>query len=288
MTVLLIDIGNTRIKWRFAEITPHRSASANIRWAGREQALALDDAESLAATWRTITDESLEAVFVSNVASAEREAVVVDAAARRWAGASVLRVRPQASQCGVANGYRDPAQLGPDRWMAMLGAHACRPDRTLLVCSFGTATTIDLLIDDDTAGRSASFVGGMILPGFDAMRLSLASSTARLPLAHGNAVDFADTTDDAIVSGIVAAQVGAVGVALRGARERLSARLETFPLLCLLAGGGADAVAPHVGQLNVDVERVHDLVLRGLAAVAVEHFVAARRAPDPALTASHR
>jgi type III pantothenate kinase len=75
------------------------------------------------------------------------------------------------------------------------------------VANCGTATTIDAVTADGV------FLGGMILPGLGLMASSLARNTAQLPqiAQDGKLPDgFADNTDDAILSGILAAQSGAI------------------------------------------------------------------------------
>lgn len=277
MIALLIDIGNSRIKWRIANIG---FGAAEPRWLSNEQAVAVDQRSELAAAFASQAGYAVEAVFFSNVAADTVATVVRDAVTQTWRDAPIRVLRPLARQCDVVNGYRDPARLGPDRWLAMIGARARFPQRSLLVCSFGTATTIDLLVAPDASGF-ATFVGGLILPGFDSMRASLESSTARLPLADGRAIDFADDTDDAITSGIAVAQSGAVERAWRTARERLDPSLRAT-LLCVLAGGRATTVEHSLAGMDVVVEVVHDLVLRGIAAVAGETMALAALQPHPA------
>lgn len=70
--------------------------------------------------------------------------------------------------------YRPRSTLGPDRIANAVAARALvRGD--LLVLSFGTAVTIDLVRSDGT------FLGGMILPGHDAIVGALADRAALLP-----------------------------------------------------------------------------------------------------------
>ena len=270
MNTLLIDIGNTRVKWRFVE---HPDAGAPHGSEHSLAVIALDDADR---AFAVDAPQTVDEVLVSNVASEASEAILVDAVVRRWPEATVHRVRSQAEACGVVNGYREPAQLGPDRWMALLGAHALHAERSMLVCSFGTATTIDLLLVRGP-DAPAHFFGGLILPGIDPMRAALATNTARLPLSTGRVVDFAIRTDDAIATGVMAAQVGAVEMAWRRALPRATAAGFAPPTLCLLAGGRAADVAPFLPAMDATIETVHDLVLRGLAAVARRHRGAAAR-----------
>ena len=99
------------------------------------------------------------------------------------------------------------------------------------VVSLGTATTADVL---DGAGV---FQGGVILPGLDLMRSSLARDTAQLPLADGRFDPLPRRTVDAIVSGCLHAQLGAI--------ERMFRLVEAETgAVCLLNGGAAGSLAP--------------------------------------------
>ena len=270
---LLVDIGNSRIKWRIAHVDP---GTPDMRWLTSEQTLASNDRQQLPGLFAVHAGVAVDTVLLSNVSSDAAETFVRESASRLWPDPTVRSLRPVARQCGVVNGYRMPEKLGPDRWLALIGAHALHPARTLLVCSFGTATTIDLLVMPGTG--DARFVGGLILPGFEAMRAALSTTTARLPLAAGRAVAFADDTDDAVTSGIAAAQAGAVERAWR------NAVMTADPSLCLLAGGGAPTVAALLAGLDVPFDVAHDLVLQGMATVASHAMETAPLTPTVAKT----
>ncbi len=83
--------------------------------------------------------------LVSNVAGDGVEGTVRRALVARWPAIRIEPVVPARMRHGVVNGYAEPARLGPDRWLAMIGAADLFGDPATLVCSFGTATTIDLL-----------------------------------------------------------------------------------------------------------------------------------------------
>ena len=164
--------------------------------------------------------------------------------AARW-------IRAEAKQCGVQNGYREPARLGADRWAALIGARSLHGGGCVVVMA-GTATTVDRL---DADGR---FRGGLILPGVALMKKALASNTADLPLATGRWTPEPVATDDAIESGCIEAQLGAI--------ERMHARM-SGDALCMLSGGAAESLAP---LLNIPVRVVDNLVLEGLVRIASE------------------
>ncbi len=189
-----------------------------------------------------------ERLIICNVAGAA-------VAAKLEALAGSFRLEPEwfsssHSSCGVTNGYALPTQLGADRWAALIGARGIHSGNAIVVMS-GTATTIDAL---DAGGN---FFGGVIIPGLNLMRRSLASGTAGLPLADGNIVAFPRNTDDAITSGAVQATLGAI--------ERIAGQLfegaKDTDNLCLVSGGAADVLAPH---LQIRCRVVPNLVLEGL------------------------
>jgi len=151
-----------------------------------------------------------------------------------------------ADACGVRNGYDRPQQLGADRWAALIGARALHAGPAVVVMA-GTATTVDAL---DAAGQ---FRGGLILPGLSLMREALARNTADLPHAAGRYRAVPTNTDDAIVSGAIHATLGAI--------ERIRALAGT-DALCLLSGGAAAELAPHLMPAN---RLIGNLVLEGLA-----------------------
>ncbi len=250
--LLLIDAGNTQLKWALA---PAGAALAHWQSAG---SLRQDDADidqqlaALSLQWRAAVARH---AIVSNVAGETVPARItsalkqtgLDPAAVEWFQARDIRA-------GVRNGYREPARLGCDRFAALIGARHRFPDRALLVANCGTATTLDALTAD---GR---FVGGMILPGLGTMARSLAVNTAQLPEVTTITLErlFADNTQEAIISGCVGAQVAAI--------ERAQAHHPEPGALCVLSGGAAPYLAPH---LRVQVERIDNLVLTGLHAAAL-------------------
>ncbi len=168
-------------------------------------------------------------------------------------GAAWHDVRSTAHAAGVRNGYRNPAQLGVDRWCALIGARHLCPGNVLVVMA-GTATTIDALAAD---GR---FLGGLILPGQTLMRQALARDTAALPLAAGACTVWPQTTVDAIHTGTLYAQLGAI--------ERAWAAWPDSA--CLISGGAASLLAPLLSQPAQQVAHLPLLGLRHLARLELQ------------------
>ncbi|GAB6846846.1 MULTISPECIES: type III pantothenate kinase [Paraburkholderia] len=248
---LLIDAGNSRLKWAMADVGGAHayagSSSDEPDWAGLPPP---------ASAW------------ISNVAGdavAERIDTWLDA---RWPGLPRTTIRATAHQCGVTNRYAAPGALGSDRWAGLIGAHAAFPGEHLLIATFGTATTLEALRADGT------FVGGLIAPGWSLMMRSLGERTAHLPtIEAGEARDlltstarpepfFATDTHRSISAGCALAQAALI--------ERMWTELRDewqVPVRLVLGGGAADEVT---AALKVPHTRHDTLVLAGLALIAAE------------------
>ncbi|MEM1175596.1 MAG: type III pantothenate kinase [Pseudomonadota bacterium] len=242
MTALLVDAGNSRVKWGLW-------SGGRLRDSG---AVATEDIRSGAVSLPSV---AVSRVLISNVAG--------DELARRFAEdigdtAPLAFIETAAELAGVINGYRQPAQLGVDRWLALLGTRAETSDACLVVDA-GTAVTIDALAAD---GRH---LGGQILPGAPLMMASLAAGTSELPKVASDtgavlATDdvFATHTADAIRCGARTAVIGAVEHAYRQLQQDDSAaRL-------VLTGGDAPRM---LATIAAPVHHRPDLVLYGLAVI---------------------
>lgn len=240
--LLLIDAGNTRIKWALA--APGAPLGAWVD-CGAVPHAELND---LPACWQ---GRPITRAVVANVAGAklrDRLQLMLPTSSIVWF-ASVAKLD------GMRNGYRNPGQLGCDRFAAALGARALEPGKALVVATCGTATTIDAISAD------GHFLGGMILPGLGLMAAALASNTAQLPQLQQAGPErvlpsgFADNTDDAILAGCLAAQAGAIERACTLHKAQA----------CIVSGGAAPYIAP---VLTVAHRMVDNIVLIGLQRAA--------------------
>lgn len=235
---MLIDAGNSRLKWAVVE-------------DGHWRAQGAGDYTDWSAFTAQLTAGT--ACFIASVTSAAHEQRV--AALVEATGTPATWLRAGDEFAGVRNAYRNPQQLGVDRWMGLIAARQ-RSRAPTLVVSVGTAMTVDALAADGV------FLGGVIVPGADLMRQALLQGTARVAETAGQWQAFPRTTADAVESGIVAALCGAI----QQQQARLAGVSATAPR-CLLTGGGAERVLPH---LAVEAELVPDLVLEGIERVARE------------------
>jgi len=249
VTRLLLDVGNSRVKW----------AIARGPRLGRQRALALGargaiPAAALLAALPGHLD-SVRMVSVADTGATRRLASTL----RRATGAPVHILRTTASAAGVRCGYREPWRLGADRWAAVIGAHHLfAPARAVCVVDVGTALTVDFVARD---GRHR---GGAIVPGPGLMIASLLRDTQgiRRRAATSQAVGrtlYSRSTREAIEQGARYAAAAFIERALLEARRQFGGRPEL-----VVTGGGAPGVLPLVGG---PCRLVPDLVLRGLAAL---------------------
>ena len=248
---LLIDLGNTRIKWAWMSDAEEELENAGAARTG----------DGLADLPFLDSEETVAGALACNVAGIELGRKLAGLVQDRLS-AELVFVQARAFACGVTAAYANPLNLGADRWAALIGAHALGPADYCIVDA-GSTVTMDLLLAD---GRH---LGGYIAPGREMSLAAMAKGTAelasRLKDHSGRPQDLAPGTDsaEAMEKGTLAAQLGMI----RSGMERLASQGGGLPLLLLTGGGAGDLIA--TGELP-EAQVVPDLVLRGLAALALE------------------
>ncbi len=244
--MLLVDIGNSRVKWASFE-------------DGRLGALAAEKIGAWTeADWRAVLERTRATRVVAAAVGAPAAREALAAASRQVIGRAPEFVVSTAEAAGVRNGYSNPTQLGVDRWLAVIGAFH-RHKSACCVVDAGTALTVDAV--DGTGAHS----GGFIVPGPRLMVDTLLTRTSDLAdrWTWDGAPDptsFPTNTRDAMEHGCLIALAGLISVA----STNLAARVGQLPRL-VLTGGAADLLLPWLRQ---PVELVPDLVLQGLARIA--------------------
>lgn len=241
---LLIDLGNSRLKW---------AQYATGLW--RPDGASLDSEKNIEAlfdkAWGKIAKP--QRVIVCSVSSPERLNALEQWTRTRWSVMAHI-VRPQAEQFGVKNLYHRPEQLGADRWAALIGARGLT-DAAACVVDAGTAVTVEAL------SARGEFLGGAIFPGLRLLRESLIRGTEAISATAGNATDcLGHSTEDGVAAGTLFGLTGAVERLIDEYRRTLGGPMEIF-----LTGGDASALAVH---LRIQVTLAPDLVLKGLARIA--------------------
>lgn len=234
---LLVDIGNSRLKWTTAKSDGIDSTYfVDYRHA--------DFLDQLLQPWKKL--QGVVQLAIASVASKPITASVLELASQIWPGVEVVVPQASAEACGVKNAYLHPGLLGVDRWLALIGAHHHYSGACCIV-DCGTAITVDLIEAD------GGHLGGLISPGLALMRTALARNTAALPMGTADAeTNLAIETNTAIGNGTLLAAMGLIEAVMR--RQASVCQL-------ILTGGDARVIA---GQLMMPCRVDNELVFKGL------------------------
>lgn len=248
---LLIDLGNSRMKWCWASAGAASDPGAvdHRGLSGAELAAALPDPSG-----------PLDEIRVASVASPALTAALAAGLAARY-GCRPAVAMSAAAAGGLRNGYREPRQLGVDRWLALRGAWAREPQSAVCVIAAGTAFTLDLVMP------GGEHLGGLIVPGVSLMQDALKGATGNLarlsaqdppPMAREPAGSelVGQATGEAMARGALWALAGLASHHFGVLRERSpGARL-------VVTGGDAPQL---LALLPASAEYRPHLVLEGLA-----------------------
>jgi type III pantothenate kinase len=248
--ILVIDVGNTRLKWAWLTSTG----------LSDQQAVVHRDAKP--GMWTSALFESGQKpsrVLVSNVAGPAMAKTLTQLAKKKFKLTVEFVTATQEFQ-GLTNGYLDPALLGADRWLGLIGAWTMA--RTALcVVDAGTAVKVDGV---DASGQH---LGGLLAPGIHMMREALMNRTSDIAKAAlcstpSLAGILANNTIGAVSRGAVFALAGMADRAAEVIEQSTGARPKLF-----ITGGDAGMIT---GTMLGHGEIVPDLVLRGLALIAAQ------------------
>jgi type III pantothenate kinase len=142
--------------------------------------------------------------------------------------------------CGIQFAYKDPTTLGADRIAVIVGALS-RYRRSVIVVDAGTAITIDVASSD---GRH---LGGLILPGMDALAEIMHAKTAQLPEVHVRKPRnlAGRTTEECIRSGIFNGTMMMGSGLIRALRKRYGREF-----YCVSTGGSGSLMARYINEIE--------------------------------------
>lgn len=257
--ILLVDAGNSRLKWSYL-IDGKRSEQF-------AQDYLLVDAN-------TILSHLLEQ---ANAQEKPIKQLVVVSVLQNGFIQSIQRtceklmvnlhfISAQAEAYGVLNGYDDPSKLGADRFVGIIAAHHLLPQRHCIVISCGTAVTIDAIT------ATGKHLGGLILPGLRSFSDHLIKKAALLSTPKSPQTKlFASNTADAIASGSMYGLVEAInGISLRmktelGILNTVDGQNTTTPSVqTILCGGDAQTIHTYLST----TQREDDWMMQGLQVIA--------------------
>ncbi|MBV8971753.1 MAG: type III pantothenate kinase [Sphingomonadaceae bacterium] len=253
--LLAIDVGNTNIvfaivepggaiRWRW-RISTDRDRTADEYAVWLHQLMALEQVE------RAHIDAAIIATVVPpTLFNLQR-------LCRKYFSVEPLVVGGEGVQTGITIAVDNPREVGADRIVNAVAAHASTPGN-LIVVDFGTATTFDVVIDAEGQGI---YRGGAIAPGINLSMDALYSHAAKLPRI---AVEPPPGTGSAIGTNTVHAMQSGVFWGYVGLIEGLVARLTSEiggPVTVIGTGGLATLFNRHTPAIH----RVDgDLTISGL------------------------
>ncbi|AIL32000.1 hypothetical protein IX83_00475 [Basilea psittacipulmonis DSM 24701] len=235
---ILIDAGNSRIKVCFVDSqneTPQSYLVINH--------IHIDELKKWVADLPDLPKRAFGVNVAGQVIKAQIESMMPCPV--KW-----LKSEPQ-TLC-LTSAYRHE-QLGADRWYALLGLRWHCPKDVAMLVSMGTATTIDSI------SEANEFLGGLILPGTLMMTKSLHSGTANLPQVRVDKKvyfppDFPVNTVDAIRSGIIAAQCGAILRQWQALKSYYAQKGVVKEPKIYLSGGARHDIIPELKQQFLRLE----------------------------------
>lgn len=236
---LLIDIGNTRIKWCMDD-NGIINASQAIDYKNK------DFIKNLQNSWLALVI-SPQKIAISSVSTQQVSHQILALAKNNWPEIKVVIAKSSAQVLSVTNAYSQPEKLGVDRWLGLIALQYYYPGKSCIV-DCGTAITIDLL---DEKGKH---LGGLISPGLQLMKWSLSQETEDLfYIEQTHSVGLSNATESAIFSGTLYAAAGLIE--------------KTIGNICMcntliLTGGDAKLLANYI---NLESIIEPDFVLKGLS-----------------------
>jgi type III pantothenate kinase len=248
--ILVIDVGNTRLKWAWLTST------------GLSDQQAVVHRDTKPAIWTSALFKSGQMpsrVLVSNVAGPEM-GKTLNRLAKKIFRINAEFITAAREFQGLTNGYLDPSLLGADRWLALIGAWT-KARTALCVVDAGTAVKVDSV---DSGGHHQ---GGLIAPGIHMMREVLMNKTSDIAKAASNSTPslagvLANNTIAAVSRGAVFALAGMADRAAEVIAQSAGATPRLF-----ITGGDASMIT---GTMRTHGEIVPDLVLQGLAVIAAQ------------------
>jgi type III pantothenate kinase len=199
---LLIDSGNTRLKWA----TFDDGVLAEVKAVVHESTNVLSQLQK---EWAKLAHP--ESIYISCVNGSQSQ--LKSFLLNLWPNNKLTFVQSSVMSHGVINAYPQPDKLGVDRWLAMIAAKK-EYQAPLCIVDCGTAITLDCI---DAQGQH---LGGMIMPGWSLMQQALHTETANLKFSNANYTKgLANQTQAAIFNGRLTAIQGFIKAGMKGSEQ---------------------------------------------------------------------
>jgi type III pantothenate kinase len=237
---LLIDVGNTRIKWILVE---NSYDEAVVQYGSIEKLakafVAIDRAETKILLSAVNQIEDLQQLVRANGFD------------------KIIVAKSQASEAGIVNSYEQPERMGVDRWLAMIASYQLQSlgddKQGMIVVDAGSALTIDVL------NQEGVHQGGYIVPGLKMAETALFSNTEQVKRydesvptgnQYGALNKLGNNTVQCVEYGVINQHVALI--------EQVTRQYPEYKIM--ITGGDGDLLASFFPAATVD----ENLVLKGL------------------------
>src|SRR5690606_9728831 len=252
--LLAIDVGNTNTvfavideagaivhRWRISTQT-HRTADEYMVWLN--QLFAIEGYDR----------QNIKGAIISTVVPPTQ--FNLQLLCRRYFALEPVVVSKELD-LGIAIEYPNPKEVGADRLVNAVAAHASHGNLDLIVIDCGTATTFDVI------SNTGAYRGGVIAPGINLSVEALVRASAKLPKIAVEPPDSGRTigqsTVEAMQSGIFWGYVGLI----EGLVNRI--KQETGQPMRVMATGGLGVLFERYTNVIEAVDI--DLTVKGLALI---------------------
>jgi len=261
---LLVDIGNSAIKWcsyvetdiNATDLSDKLVVAKKVYPKNISQESKNISQDFFLQQWGELT--APDNVVVSSVANSAVLQALQQASNQLWS-LSAIQVTSTDIRFPFLNAYQNPAQLGDDRFCAMVAAYH-NTDTDYLVVDCGSALTIDIVAS--LKGEQRTHQGGYVLPGLSLMKASLAKQTADVRVDKRYKPESllpGDTTEQCVDAAIYLSAVSLI--------ESVFKQQHKENITCILTGGDAEDLAKF---LSIKHRIIPNLVLQGLVHITCQ------------------
>jgi len=238
--ILLIDQGNSSMKWRLVE-------SATLECVRHAKTHSGD----LTTLLSSLTDvkQKLIHIYLSSVRSESLVTTLTDAL-NSYCNLELKLAITQQEFNGMHCGYRIASQMGVDRWLAMIAVRE-KTKSAFVVIDAGSAVTIDLV------NPKGEHLGGQIVPGLSLQKKVLQQQTDRVIFNEdepSTAFQVGLSTSEAVNNGCLSLICGYLTQMLN--HHQIDTETRVY-----ITGGDAQLISTHV---DFEHQLTEDLVLEGL------------------------
>ncbi|MGX5175141.1 type III pantothenate kinase [Aliikangiella sp. IMCC44653] len=248
---LLIDWGNTRLK--FCAISALNSALVSSK-----SIVKVDVAAEGFDFVNSLKSLAIEQIVISSVRNAQDNQALFDALLVLTENIVFAKTTSKFGQLNCA--YKEPRQLGVDRWLGMIAANEQHQSFGLI--SIGTAITLDIV-------KQNQHLGGQIIPGFKLLSESLRTTgQVKADAVEPNSAEFnlGQSTTECVDFGLQTLMIAYIECAINQSERMLTIAdsAQRYDLDWIITGGGGQYWASQLSTQYRKSNYSEHLIFAGL------------------------